>query len=105
MVSVLLVVVVLMQASQGGGLSGTFGSNMTSSLLGGRGAATLLSKITTWLAVAFFGLAIIISVFSSSATQGLQESLIQREAENNVITPGINLPLPAEQNTVPGITE
>ena len=44
-VSVLLVAVILMQASQGGGLSGTFGSSATSALLGGRGAGTFLSKL------------------------------------------------------------
>ena len=33
-ISVLLITVVLMQASQGGGLSGTFGGNAASSMLG-----------------------------------------------------------------------
>lgn len=104
-VSILLIIVVLMQASQGGGLSGTFGSNMTSSILGGRGAATLLSKVTTWLAVAFFGLAIIISIFNTSSSQAVQESLIQKEAQSRTVTPAIDLPAPAQQTTVPGVTE
>ena len=50
-VSVLLISVVLMQASQGGGLSGTFGGQAASSILGGQSAGNVLSKITTWLAV------------------------------------------------------
>ncbi len=37
-VSILLISVVLMQASQGGGLSGTFGGQAASSILGGQGA-------------------------------------------------------------------
>ena len=37
-VSLLLIAVVLMQASQGGGLSGTFGGNAASSVLGGQNA-------------------------------------------------------------------
>ena len=53
-VSLLLVAVVLMQASQGGGLSGTFGGNAASSVLGGQNAGNVLSKITTWLATIFF---------------------------------------------------
>lgn len=104
-ISILLIIVVLMQASQGGGLSGTFGSNMTSSILGGRGAATLLSKITTWFAIAFFGLAIIISIFNTSSTRQVQESLIQKEAENRAVSQEIDLPLPAQPAIIPGVNE
>ena len=52
-ISVLLITVVLMQASQGGGLSGTFGGNAASSMLGGQNAGNVLSRITTWLATLF----------------------------------------------------
>ena len=63
-VSLLLIAVVLMQASQGGGLSGTFGGNAASSVLGGQNAGNVLSRITTWLATLFLTLAVIISVLS-----------------------------------------
>ena len=63
-VSLLLIAVVLMQASQGGGLSGTFGGNAASSVLGGQNAGNVLSRITTWLATVFLTLAVIISVLS-----------------------------------------
>lgn len=53
-VSLLLIGMVLMQASQGGGLSGTFGGNAASSVLGGQNAGNVLSRITTWLATLFF---------------------------------------------------
>ncbi|MFC1593546.1 preprotein translocase subunit SecG [Candidatus Neomarinimicrobiota bacterium] len=96
-ISVLLIVVILMQASQGGGLSGTFGSTATSALLGGRGAGTFLSKLTTYLAVIFLGLAVVISLISSpSAVE--PESILKQEAENQSITPGADLSLPT---TVP----
>ncbi len=92
-ISVLLVVVILMQASQGGGLSGTFGSSTTSALLGGRGAGTFLSKLTTYLAVIFLSLAIVISLISSPTLVG-PESILKQEAENQSITPGADLSLP-----------
>ena len=57
-ISLLLITVVLMQASQGGGLAGSIGGQTTNAIFGGRGAATALSKITTYLAVAFMGLAV-----------------------------------------------
>ncbi len=92
-ISILLIIVILMQASQGGGLSGTFGSTATSALLGGRGAGTFLSKLTTYLAVIFLGLAVVISLVSSpSAVES--ESILKQEAENQSITPGADLSLP-----------
>jgi len=95
-ISVLLIVVILMQASQGGGLSGTFGSSATSALLGGRGAGTFLSKLTTYLVI-FLGLAVVISLISSpSAVE--PESILKQEAENQIVTPGADLSLPT---TVP----
>ena len=92
-VSVLLVAVILMQASQGGGLSGTFGSTTTSALLGGRGAGTFLSKLTTYLAVIFLGLAVVISLISAPSAIEL-ESILKQEAESQSITPGADLSLP-----------
>ena len=93
-VSILLIVVILMQASQGGGLSGTFGSNTTSALLGGRSAGTFLSKLTTYLAAIFLGLALVISLISAPTTVET-ESLLKQEAESQSITPGADLSLPA----------
>jgi preprotein translocase subunit SecG len=93
-ISVLLIVVILMQASQGGGLSGTFGSNTTSALLGGRGAGTFLSKLTTYLAVIFLGLALVISLISAPSVVE-PESILKQEAESQSITPGADLSLPA----------
>ena len=92
-VSVVLVAVILMQASQGGGLSGTFGSTTTSALLGGRGAGTFLSKLTTYLAVIFLGLAVAISLISLPSSVE-PESILKQEAENQSITPGADLSLP-----------
>ena len=79
-VSLLLIAVVLMQASQGGGLSGTFGGNATSSVLGGQNAGNVLSRITTWLATLFLTLAVIISVLSGpSDTEST--SLVKQAAD------------------------
>ena len=51
-ISILLIAVILMQAGQGGGLAGGLSAGMGNSIFGGRGAATALSKITTWFAIA-----------------------------------------------------
>ncbi len=56
-VSIALVLVVLMQSSKGEGLAGSAfgggGGGMAGAVFGGRGAATFLSKATTYLAVLF----------------------------------------------------
>ena len=89
-VSILLVSLVLMQASQGGGLSGTFGGQAASSILGGQGARNVLSKITGWLAAIFIGLAILISIMSGPNDDS-SSSLVKKAAEEN--------PIPLEQNS------
>ena len=87
--SVLLIGLILMQSSQGSGLSGTFGGNAASSVLGGQNAGNVLSKITTWLASFFIILAVIISVLSgpskSSASSIVKEAAIER-GENVIET-------------------
>ena len=89
-VSILLVSLVLMQASQGGGLSGTFGGQAASSILGGQSAGNVLSKITGWLAAIFIGLAILISIMSGP-NEDSSSSLVKKAAEEN--------PIPVEQNS------
>jgi preprotein translocase subunit SecG len=61
---ILLMVIILLQDSKGGGLAGAFGAGggaMTQNLFGGRGASTFLSKATTYLGVAFLGLSLIMT--------------------------------------------
>ena len=79
-ISVLLITVVLMQASQGGGLSGTFGGNAASSMLGGQNAGNVLSRTTTWLATLFLTLAVLISVLTSKSGNSAS-SLVKDAAE------------------------
>ena len=98
-VSLLLIAVVLMQASQGGGLSGTFGGNATSSVLGGQNAGNILSRITTWLATLFLTLAVIISVLSGpSDTEST--SLVKQAAENSPDIPAAEIIPTEEQGTL-----
>jgi len=89
-VSLLLIAVVLMQASQGGGLSGTFGGNAASSVLGGQNAGNVLSRITTWLATLFLVLAVIISVLSGPGDESTT-SLVKRAAENRPEVPALDI--------------
>ena len=64
MICVLLIAVVLLQKSKGDGLSGAFGGGgaLTASF-GNRGAASLLSKATSVLAVLFMVASFLLALF------------------------------------------
>ena len=94
-ISVILITVVLMQASQGGGLSGTFGGNAASSMLGGQNAGNVLSRITTWLATLFL-IAVLISVLTSRSDSNTS-SLVKDAAEGREdILPTETMPINEE---------
>ena len=80
-VSIFLIGIILMQSSQGSGLSGTFGGNTANTMLGGQNAGNILSKITSWLASIFIILAILISTLSSP-TGNESSSIIKKAAED-----------------------
>jgi preprotein translocase subunit SecG len=86
LICIALVLIVLLQAGKGGGLSGAFGGGSTAqTLFGGRGAATFLTKTTQWLAAGFMVMSILLAVLSSrSRTQGaglLQQRARQRAGQ------------------------
>ncbi|MFC1513707.1 preprotein translocase subunit SecG [candidate division KSB1 bacterium] len=91
-VSILLVLVILMQSSKGGGLAGAFGGGgAMGTMFGGRGAATLLSKVTTILALLFMFSClgqIILSKSMSGGTSVMQEQMQTQQGT----TPAANLP-------------
>ncbi len=63
-VCVLLTLTILLQSSKGEGLaSGVFGGAGAQAMLGGRGAATFLSKLTTGLAISYIVLSVILARF------------------------------------------
>lgn len=67
--SVLLIVAILLQAGQGGGLAASFGgvSSSASAFLGTRQTGNLLTKASWWMGGIFLGLAFLLSLMSSSS--------------------------------------
>lgn len=77
LVSILLMVVILMQSSKGGGLAGTFGSSSMGTVFGVRRTADFLSRATTILATIFIALCLIINIFYLPGSTDSGESVIQ----------------------------
>ena len=83
LVCIVLIVVVLLQSSKGGGLAGSFGgAGSDSSVLGSRGTASLLGKITVYLAGAFMLLSLILAVLSSRVpVEDMEDGIIARQRQ------------------------
>jgi preprotein translocase subunit SecG len=76
-----LIIVVLLQSGKSGDIAAAFGGMGSQTAFGPRGAATALSKATTWSTVIFMVTSITLSVMASrgasssgSITQGLSPS-------------------------------
>jgi|SRR5215467_1109414 preprotein translocase subunit SecG len=60
-----LIVVVLLQSGKSGDIAAAFGGQGSQTAFGPRGAATALSKATTWSAIIFMVTSIVLSVMAS----------------------------------------
>src|SRR2546421_2799813 len=67
--AVILATAVLLQAGQGGGLATMGGGAGTETIMGGRQATTLLTKVTWWTAGIFLFLSLVLTFMTQSGTQ------------------------------------
>jgi len=88
-VSFVLILTVLLQSSKGGGLAGAFGTG-GQTMFGGQETATFLSRLTTYLAVTFMVLSLLLAFLSARRTAPGSRSIVRQAAEQqqNVIPSG-----------------
>ncbi|MGB7055825.1 MAG: preprotein translocase subunit SecG [bacterium] len=84
LVCIVLIIVVLVQQTKGGGMGSVFGGGGgTDTLFGGKGATPFFARLTTGLAVAFFVTSLTLVLLSrrpaptSAVEKGLQEMPVQ----------------------------
>ncbi len=92
-ICVVLTLIILLQDSKGEGLSSSaFGGAEMQSVLGGRGAATFLSKLTTWLAIGFMVISLLLMRFygedSGSELTPIEQETTQEATTEPVDTTG-----------------
>ena len=90
-----LIIVVLLQSGKSGDIAAAFGGMGSQTAFGPRGAATALSKATTWSTVIFMITSITLSVMasrgagsSSSIVQGLSPSRTKTQPATPAPAPG-----------------
>jgi preprotein translocase subunit SecG len=94
LVCILLMITILMQSSKGGGMAGVFGGGgSTGGVFGGRGAASFLSKVATWLGVAFAVTTLSITFISMKATSTPKSALQQVMEQERQSSPANVLPV------------
>lgn len=98
----LLTVVVLLQAGKGGGLASMGGGMGTDTLIGGRQAATILTKATWATGAIFLVLSFTLAIMSSRAQR--PSSILREEFRPTPAAPApapVQLPGAAPQNQAP----
>ena len=95
-VALVLILVVLLQTGKRADLAGAFGGGGSQTAFGTRGAATLLSKLTTGAAVMFMITSLGLSLVSvrQSATRGTILEEVDAPAEEPASDPAASEPLP-----------
>jgi preprotein translocase subunit SecG len=100
-VCLILIVAVLLQSGKAGDLAGAFGGVGSQSVFGPRGAATLLSKVTTISAVLFMvtsmGLWILSSKGTRSVVRGEEAQATEQTTTTHVKKEGEEAKPPAEK--------
>jgi len=88
-----LIIVVLLQSGKSGDIAAAFGGMGSQTAFGPRGAATALSRATTWSAIIFMVTSITLSVYASrrsgpkSVLQGVQSSQPKSQPANRPAQP------------------
>ena len=90
-----IIVVVLLQSGKSGDISAAFGGQGSQTAFGPRGAASALSRATTWSAIAFMITSITLSVYSTRS--GGPASVLDKFKSQPVKTQ----PAPAQKPVTP----
>src|ERR1700678_2079068 len=84
-----IIIVVLLQSGKSGDISAAFGGQGSQTAFGPRGAASALSKATTWSAVAFMLTSITLSIYAAghSGPKSVLEGMKSQPVKTQPATP------------------
>ena len=89
-VAVLMIGIILLQKSEGSGMSGSSAASMFGGALTGAAAGNFLTRATAWLATMFFVLCAALALVASNMGNTAQESHLRQEIimQENATTEG-----------------
>jgi len=93
--SLILILVVLLQSGKAGDLASTFGGATSQAAFGARGAATILTKVTTASAITFMITSLSLSILSS--TVGIETVMDQVNTSETVTQEAPAVPTAGEE--------
>lgn len=97
-IAFVLVTVILMQRSEGGGLG--MGGGSTSGLMSARGAADFLTRMTGILAAVFVGMSIVLAIIAATQHRGatVDTSLVGKTTTSAPLSGGSEAGAPAPES-------
>ena len=94
-----LMIVILLQQGKGGDIANAFGGGASQAVFGARAGATVLTKVTTGLTVAFMTLALLLAVWGSRGTSSVVGGVETPQLPASATAPGAVTPAPAATTT------
>ena len=106
LVCLFIIIVVLLQSGKSGDISAAFGGQGSQTAFGPRGAATFLSRATTWCAIVFMMTSLTLSVKRSPVGASSTGSILEQTqkpgpAPRNSATPPAQPPVQPAQQPAP----
>jgi preprotein translocase subunit SecG len=95
----LLIMVIMLQSGEAADLAGAFGGAGSQTAFGPRGAATFLSKATTWCAIMFMLTSMALTMHQNSTAAPLGSSVLQQFSKTSKSAPVV--PPPATPASAP----
>ena len=89
-VSIFMIGLVLLQKSEGSGISGSSAAAMFGGALTGASAGNFLTKATAWLATIFFVLCALLAIVASKTNVTAQQSELRQELISTENAPASN---------------
>ena len=93
-VAVFMIGIILLQKSEGSGMSGSSAASMFGGALTGAAAGNFLTRATAWLATLFFILCAALALVASKIDMSIQQSNLRQE----IVSQGDANPAPANTN-------
>jgi preprotein translocase subunit SecG len=94
-VCLVLIIVILLQSGEAADLAGAFGGSGSQTAFGPRGAATFLSKSTTWCAVMFMFTSMALGARTGMVTGSTGRSVLEQFSKPAPAAPGAKPVVPA----------